>query len=90
MTVTQQLSEIGFELVQVIKGDNKHGYPNDVYIYHRIIHENVAYQEVRVDQTANILAFENIWGKLETFRIWLGIGQATNTSHLEYKYYHKL
>lgn len=75
----------GFSLIETIKGD-KNGYPNDVIIYHRVLKSGVAYQEVRIDNVADRCAFENSYGNLAVFKIWLGIRQAQE-DNMQTKYY---
>lgn len=78
------LIKLGFFLNRIEKSTDG-GYPNDVHIYHRDI-KGVAYNEVRVDYKADKLAFENNFGNLAVFKIWLGIRQVSSVDNLETKY----
>jgi hypothetical protein len=81
----QELIASGFRFVKTEKGTTT-GYPNDVHFYHRDI-KGVAYQEVRVDFIQDKLAFENNFGNLTVFKIWLGIKQSISQDNLEIKFY---
>ena len=83
----KKLLDSGFKFINIVKGTTN-GYQNDVHIYHRDI-KGIAYQEVRVDFVEDKLAFENKFGSLSVFKIWLGIMQSINPDNLENKYYDK-